>query len=84
MCSVPGTVWTRDIGQVYPGYGNRAQPMHIEAKQAKQCQIVPSFLIDIQFDEVSQTGYPIRTRFTEFSTRFTEFSPPIQANRTST
>ena len=55
---------TLDSGLVYPGYGTRdiSEKRVHEAKQcltgAKQCQNMPSFLIDMHSDEVSQTGYP--------------------------
>ena len=42
----------------------RAQPMHIQCQTVpKQCQNVPTFLIDQCFNEVSQTGIPHLTMF---------------------
>ena len=61
-----GTGWTGELGivdWVYPGYGTEVNseehcqgPTHVP-NSAKQCQNVPSFLIEPVFDEVSQTGY---------------------------
>ena len=77
---------TAGSGLVYPGYGTRdisqetctgPNPCLIDLIS---CQNVPSFLIDLVFDEVSQTGSQEMTVFHCFGTVLTLFDPPIQAN----